>query len=27
VEETKARIPVWKHQFFSDGTDEWVNCA
>ena len=27
VEETKARIPVWKHQHFSDGTDEWVNCA
>lgn len=27
VEETKARIPVWKHQYFSDGTDEWVNCA
>jgi molybdopterin synthase catalytic subunit len=27
VEETKARIPVWKHQFFADGTDEWVNCA
>jgi molybdopterin synthase catalytic subunit len=27
VEEVKARIPVWKHQYFSDGTDEWVNCA
>lgn len=27
VEETKARIPVWKHQLFADGTDEWVNCA
>ena len=27
VEETKARIPVWKHQYFADGTDEWVNCA
>ena len=27
VEETKARLPVWKHQFFTDGTDEWVNCA
>ncbi len=27
VDETKARIPVWKHQYFSDGTDEWVNCA
>ncbi len=27
VQETKARIPVWKHQYFADGTDEWVNCA
>jgi len=27
VEETKARIPVWKHQYFADGSDEWVNCA
>jgi molybdopterin synthase catalytic subunit len=27
VEETKKRIPIWKHQVFDDGTDEWVNCA
>lgn len=27
VDETKAKIPVWKHQYFADGTDEWVNCA
>lgn len=27
VDEVKARLPVWKHQFFADGTDEWVNCA
>jgi len=27
VEETKKRIPVWKHQRFDDGTEEWVNCA
>ena len=27
VDEVKARIPVWKHQYFSDGSDEWVNCA
>jgi len=26
VEEVKARLPIWKHQFFGDGTDEWVNC-
>jgi molybdopterin synthase catalytic subunit len=27
VEKTKERIPIWKHQVFADGTDEWVNCA
>lgn len=27
VDTTKARLPVWKHQVFADGSDEWVNCA
>ncbi len=27
VDEVKARIPVWKRQVFTDGTDEWVNSA
>ena len=27
VEQVKKHIPVWKHQVFEDGTDEWVNCA
>ena len=27
VEQVKERIPVWKHQWFADGTDEWVSCA
>jgi molybdopterin synthase catalytic subunit len=27
VDTIKERLPVWKHQFFADGTDEWVNCA
>jgi len=27
VEKVKARLPVWKHQFFADGTDEWVGSA
>lgn len=26
VDETKARLPVWKRQVFTDGTEEWVNC-
>ncbi len=25
VDEAKARLPIWKHQHFTDGTDEWVN--
>ncbi|WP_435300090.1 molybdenum cofactor biosynthesis protein MoaE [Timonella sp. A28] len=24
VEEIKARLPIWKNQFFDDGTQEWV---
>lgn len=27
VDEIKARLPVWKHQFFDDGTEEWVGSA
>jgi molybdopterin synthase catalytic subunit len=26
VDTVKAQLPIWKHQFFADGTDEWVNC-
>jgi molybdopterin synthase catalytic subunit len=26
VEEVKGRLPIWKRQLFTDGTDEWVNC-
>jgi len=24
IDELKATVPIWKHQLFSDGTDEWV---
>jgi molybdopterin synthase catalytic subunit len=27
VDAVKEHLPVWKHQFFADGTDEWVNSA
>ena len=27
VDTVKARLPVWKHQIFADGTDEWVGSA
>ena len=26
VDTVKAQVPIWKHQYFADGTDEWVNC-
>ena len=26
VDEVKHRLPVWKHQHFADGGDEWVAC-
>ncbi|MFF5081959.1 molybdenum cofactor biosynthesis protein MoaE [Actinoplanes sp. CA-054009] len=26
VDEAKARLPIWKRQVFTDGSDEWVNC-
>ena len=25
VDQVKARAPIWKHQRFADGTEEWVN--
>jgi molybdopterin synthase catalytic subunit len=27
VNEIKSRVPIWKNQVFSDGTNEWVNCS
>lgn len=27
VDEVKAALPVWKHQYFADGDDEWVGSA
>src|SRR5215213_10925702 len=27
VDRVKELLPVWKHQFFADGSDEWVNSA
>ena len=26
VDEVKKRLPIWKRQVFTDGSDEWVNC-
>ncbi|CAJ1498718.1 molybdenum cofactor biosynthesis protein MoaE [[Mycobacterium] holstebronense] len=27
VDTIKERLPVWKHQFFADDTEEWVGSA
>jgi molybdopterin synthase catalytic subunit len=27
VDAVKAQLPVWKHQFFADGSEEWVGSA
>ena len=27
IDELKATVPVWKHQFFTGGDSEWVNSA
>ncbi len=24
IDDLKATVPIWKHQLFTDGTDEWV---
>jgi len=25
IDEIKATVPIWKHEFFADGTEEWVD--
>ncbi len=27
IEELKASVPIWKHQFFAGGDSEWVHSA
>jgi molybdopterin synthase catalytic subunit len=27
IDRLKARVPIWKHQVFADGTDEWVGSC
>jgi molybdopterin synthase catalytic subunit len=27
IDAIKAEVPIWKHQVFADGGDEWVGCA
>ena len=27
IDESKARVPIWKKEHYADGTTEWINCA
>jgi molybdopterin synthase catalytic subunit len=27
IDETKARVPIWKKEHYRDGESTWVNCA
>jgi molybdopterin synthase catalytic subunit len=27
IDETKARVPIWKREHYANGTTEWINCA
>jgi len=27
IDRLKVRVPIWKHQVFADGTDEWVSSS
>jgi len=26
IDEVKHRLPIWKKEYYADGTTEWVNC-
>ena len=26
IDEIKTRLPIWKKEYYSDGSSEWVNC-
>lgn len=27
IDETKARVPIWKKEYYADGATQWTNCA
>lgn len=27
IDRIKNRVPIWKHEFYEDGTDQWVMCT
>ena len=26
IDELKKRLPIWKKEYYTDGTSEWINC-
>lgn len=26
IDEVKSRVPIWKEEFYADGSDAWVGC-
>jgi molybdopterin synthase catalytic subunit len=27
IDQAKVRLPIWKKEYFADGSAQWVNCA
>jgi len=27
IDEVKARVPIWKKEYYTSGTSQWINCA
>lgn len=27
IHQIKKRVPIWKHEFYEDGTSQWVGCS
>jgi molybdopterin synthase catalytic subunit len=27
IDQLKQQVPIWKHQIFTDGSEEWVGCC
>lgn len=27
IDNVKARVPIWKKEWYTDGSTEWINCA
>lgn len=27
IDEIKKRVPIWKHEFYEDGSNDWTRCS